>query len=97
MHRMCVGLDHRWGCVLGVETFDTTVGGFRRLVAWLAGFGTISMVGVEGTGSYGARLFGRPALAGVVTAERPWVHDVRGFVSGDRISRGRSSLAPRRA
>ena len=27
------------GGVLGVETFDTTTGGFRRLVAWLAGFG----------------------------------------------------------
>jgi transposase len=26
----------------------------RQLVAWLAGFGTISLVGVEGTGSYGA-------------------------------------------
>ena len=38
------------GGVLGVETFDTTTGGYRRLVAWLAGFGTIGLVGVEGTG-----------------------------------------------
>ena len=42
------------GGVLGVETFDTTTGGYRQLIAWLAGFGTISLVGVEGTGSYGA-------------------------------------------
>ena len=42
------------GGVLGVETFETTTGGYRRLVAWLAGFGTIGLVGVEGTGSYGA-------------------------------------------
>ncbi len=42
------------GGVLGVETFDTTTGGYRQLVGWLAGFGTISLVGVEGTGSYGA-------------------------------------------
>lgn len=42
------------GGVLGVETFDTTTGGYRQLVAWFAGFGTISLVGVEGTGSYGA-------------------------------------------
>jgi hypothetical protein len=42
------------GGVLGVETFDTTTGGYRCLVAWLAGFGTISLIGVEGTGSYGA-------------------------------------------
>ncbi len=34
------------GGVLGVETFDTTTGGYRRLVAWLASFGTISLVGV---------------------------------------------------
>ena len=31
------------GGVLGVETFDTTTGGYRRLVAWLAGFGIISV------------------------------------------------------
>ena len=42
------------GGVLGVETFDTTTGGYRQLVAWLAGFGTVSLIGVEGTGSYGA-------------------------------------------
>jgi transposase len=42
------------GGVLGVATFDTTAVGYRRLVAWLAGFGTISLIGVEGTGSYGA-------------------------------------------
>jgi len=42
------------GGVLGVETFDTTTHGYRELVAWLAGFGTISLVGVEGSGSYGA-------------------------------------------
>ena len=42
------------GGLLGVETFDTTTGGYRRLVAWLAGFGDIDLIGVEGTGSYGA-------------------------------------------
>jgi hypothetical protein len=42
------------GGVLGVDTFETTTGGYRCLVAWLAGFGDISVVGVEGTGSYGA-------------------------------------------
>ncbi len=42
------------GGVLGVETFDTTTGGYRQVVAWLAGFGDIILVGVEGTGSYGA-------------------------------------------
>jgi hypothetical protein len=52
--------DHRRGCcpgyggVLGVETFDTTTSGHRSVVRWLAGFGVIDKVGVEGTGSYGA-------------------------------------------
>jgi transposase len=61
------------GGVLGVETFDTTVGGFRRLVAWLASFGTITMVGVEGTGSYGAGLTRHLTAKGiqVVEVDRP--------------------------
>jgi len=33
------------GGVLGVETFETTTGGHRRLVAWLAAFGDIDLVG----------------------------------------------------
>ncbi len=61
------------GGVLGVETFDTTTGGYRRLVAWLAGFGTISLVGVEGTGSYGAGLARHLTDKGirVVEVDRP--------------------------
>ncbi len=61
------------GGVLGVETFDTTTGGYRRLVAWLAGFGTISLVGVEGTGSYGAGLARHLTDRGirVVEVDRP--------------------------
>jgi transposase len=52
------------GGVLGVETFDTTTGGYRQLVAWLSGFGTISLIGVEGTGSYGAGLTRHGAAGG---------------------------------
>jgi transposase len=61
------------GGVLGVETFDTTVGGFRRLVAWLASFGEINLVGVEGTGSYGAGLARHLTARGidVVEVDRP--------------------------
>ncbi len=44
------------GGVLGVEAFDTTRAGFEALLAWLCGFGVVSKVGVEGTGSYGAGL-----------------------------------------
>lgn len=48
-------LDHIGG-LLGVETFETTEVGYRKLFEWLEGFGTVSRVGVEGTGSYGAGL-----------------------------------------
>jgi transposase len=44
------------GGVLGVESFATTTAGFAELHAWLAGFGVIDRVGVEGTGAYGAGL-----------------------------------------
>lgn len=50
---VAAAIDHNGG-VVGVETFTTTTGGHRELVRWLAGFGTIDKVGVEGTGSYGA-------------------------------------------
>jgi transposase len=61
------------GGVLGVDTFGTTIGGYRKLVAWLAGFGTIGLVGVEGTGSYGAGICRHLTGKGirVVEVDRP--------------------------
>ncbi len=44
------------GRVLGTESFPTTIGGYRQLLAWLRGYGQLDKVGVEGTGSYGAAL-----------------------------------------
>jgi transposase len=44
------------GGVLGVESFPTTEAGYRKLLDWLAGYGPVLRVGVEGTGSYGAGL-----------------------------------------
>ena len=44
------------GGVLGVESFATTTAGFAELHDWLAGFGPLARVGVEGTGAYGAGL-----------------------------------------
>ncbi|MFI5427049.1 hypothetical protein [Aeromicrobium sp. UC242_57] len=37
-------------------TFPTTRAGYTHLLAWLANHGQIAMVGIEGTGSYGAAL-----------------------------------------
>ena len=44
------------GGVLGVESFATTPSGFAELHGWVAGFGPVARVGVEGTGAYGAGL-----------------------------------------
>ena len=44
------------GGLLGVESFPTTTAGFIELHEWLASFGTLTRVGVEGTGAYGAGL-----------------------------------------
>jgi transposase len=44
------------GRTLGTEKFPATLAGFAALLAWLTGFGPLTLVGVEGTGSYGAGL-----------------------------------------
>ena len=44
------------GGVLGVESFGADARGYRDLAGWLAGFGSVIRVGVEGTGSYGVGL-----------------------------------------
>jgi transposase len=52
---VAAALDER-GTLLGVENFATTADGYKRLLAWLSDFGPVELVGVEGTGSYGAGL-----------------------------------------
>ena len=54
MHVAAV-VDHLGG-VLGIEAFETTEAGYQRLVRWMRSHGEVRMVGVEGTGSYGAGL-----------------------------------------
>jgi transposase len=44
------------GRLIGTESFTTDAAGYRDLLAWLSGFGEVTKVGVEGTGSYGAGL-----------------------------------------
>jgi transposase len=44
------------GVVLGSATFPTTAAGYRRLLAWARGLGTLQQAGVECTGSYGKAL-----------------------------------------
>ena len=57
------------GGLLGVREFPATTAGYARLLDWLAGFGTVALVGIEGTGSYGAGLSRHMASAGVRVVE----------------------------
>ena len=61
------------GGLLGVKEFSTSREGEHELLVWLAEFGPVERVGVEGTGSYGASLGRFLAAAGVpvVEVDRP--------------------------
>ncbi len=52
---VAAALDER-GAQLGVESFAATAAGYQELLGWLEEFGTVELIGVEGTGSYGAGL-----------------------------------------
>ncbi len=61
------------GGVLGTEPFPTTTEGYKALLGWFEGFGELSKVGVEGTGSYGsglARFLSRRGIE-VIEVDRP--------------------------
>ena len=65
---MAAALDPVGG-LLGVQEFPATAAGYARLLDWLGGFGTVCLVGIEGTGSYGAGLARHMAAAGVRVVE----------------------------
>jgi transposase len=52
---VAVALDEL-GKHLGALSVPTTVTGYKRLLGWARGFGTVEHAGVEGTGSFGAGL-----------------------------------------
>jgi transposase len=57
------------GRVLGTRAFPATSAGFAALLTWLAGFGPVVAVGVEGTGSYGAGLARYLTKQGITVVE----------------------------
>ncbi len=61
------------GALLGSEPFATDSAGYKALLGWLESFGSVTKVGVEGTGSYGAGLarFLRRADVEVIEVDRP--------------------------
>src|SRR5262252_306692 len=67
------------GGLLGVREFPADPAGYAQLLGWLGGFGTVCLVGVEGTGSYGAGPARHIAAAGirVVEADRSGRQDRR--------------------
>lgn len=71
MHVAAALDDH--GGLLGTSSFATTPDGYGALCEWLCSFGDVVVVGVEGTGSYGAGLTRYLQAAGikVVEVDRP--------------------------
>ena len=61
------------GGVLGTASFPNQAHSFSALLAWMRGHGPLELVGVEGTGSYGAGLarFLRVEQVSVVEVNRP--------------------------
>ena len=57
------------GGLLGTREFPASAAGYAGLLGWLAGFGTIALAGIEGTGSYGAGLARHMAAAGIRVVE----------------------------
>jgi transposase len=57
------------GGLPGVREFPATAAGYRGLPGWLRGSGAVALVGIEGTGSYGAGLARHMAGAGIRVVE----------------------------
>jgi transposase len=57
------------GGLLGTASFPASSSGYRRLLGWLRRFGDVELVGVEGTGSYGAGLTRHLQAEGVAVVE----------------------------
>src|SRR5690349_10132746 len=72
------------GGLLGVREFPATAAGYADLPGWLSGFGDLALVGVEGTGSYGA------GLARYLAAARVRVVEVDRADRQDRHRAGKS-------
>ena len=65
---VAAALDAR-GAVLGTESFPATVDGYQQLHRWAADHGELAVVGVEGTGSWGAGLTRHLTAAGASVIE----------------------------
>jgi transposase len=57
------------GALLETKSFPATAAGYRQLLAWLRRFGEVEVIGIEGTGSYGAGLTRHLLAEGVAVVE----------------------------
>jgi hypothetical protein len=90
------------GGLLGVESLPTCPGGNAQLLEWMAGFGPVSKVGVEGTGSCGASVARFLRDCGVVVWEvdrpnrqerrRKGKNDVVDAIEAARAAQGQRQL-----
>ncbi|MCP3976029.1 MAG: IS110 family transposase [bacterium] len=83
---MVAALDQR-GAELGVQGFSTDPAGHHNMLAWLERFGPVELVGVEGTGTYGAgltRFLQRNDIA-VVEVSRPDRQERRSHGKSDEV------------
>ena len=72
------------GGLLGIDSFPTTADGHRSLTSWMAGFGSIERVGIEGTGAGVARHFLSSGVV-VIEVDRPEHQKRRKQGKSDRI------------
>ena len=83
---VAVALNQHGGW-LGARSFPTTPSGFAALMTWASSYGALGLIGIEGTGSYGAGLARWLRARGltVVEIDRPDRRDRQG-----RRRRGKS-------
>jgi transposase len=88
-------LDHSTGALLATSSFAVSSSGYRRLLAWLEGFGSVKAVAVESTGSYAAGLarYLRRRDVGVVEVNQPHAHTRRRVGKSDPLD---AEMAARR-
>src|SRR3954463_10940633 len=88
--------DH--GGLLGTASFVTTTAGYGALVEWFASLGAVVLIGVEGTGRYGAGLTRHLQAVGIAVVEIDRPNRQRRRRSGksdthDAVSAARAAFA----
>jgi transposase len=94
---VAAALDEHGG-LLGTASFATTLSGYAALVEWFASFGAVVLIGVEGTGSYGAGLTRHLQALGIAVVEVDRPNRQRRRRSGksdthDAVSAARAAFA----